>query len=215
MNIPREVLDQLLKDYQSPEDLLGEGGILKQLTKALIERCLEGEMKTHIEGQRAETAPTRPKNRRNGHSKKTIKGEFGEAEIAVPRDRTGEFEPQIVKKHQTRFDGFDDKIVSLYARGMTVRDIQAQLQDLYGVEVSAALISNVTDAIEEERKLWQNRTLDSVYPIVYYASGTLRERCPGCESAAGRASDQQSHPSSIGCQLVWDEGAFRAVDDPE
>jgi putative transposase len=107
MNIPPEVLDQLLKDYQGPEDLLGEGGILKQLTQALIERCLDGEMKTHIEEQRAEAAPNRPKNRRNGHSKKTIKGEFGEAEIAVPRDRTGEFEPQIIKKHQTRFDGFD------------------------------------------------------------------------------------------------------------
>lgn len=107
MNIPPEILDQLLKDYQGPEDLLGEGGILKQLTKALIERCLEGEMKTHIEEQRAEAAPALAKNRRNGHSKKTIKGEFGEAEIAVPRDRAGEFEPQIVKKHQTRFDGFD------------------------------------------------------------------------------------------------------------
>ena len=92
----------------------------------------------------------------NGHSKKTIKGEFGEAEIAIPRDREGEFEPIIVQKRQTRFDGFDDKILSLYARGMSTRDITAQLQDLYGVEVSAGLISNVTEAVEEERKVWQN-----------------------------------------------------------
>ncbi|GAB4240122.1 MAG: hypothetical protein Kow00121_66610 [Elainellaceae cyanobacterium] len=168
MTFPPEILDELLKGYQSPEDLLGEGGILKQLTKSLVERCLEGEMKTHLEKQRAESAPMLLKNRRNGHSKRTIKGEFGEAEIAVPRDRTSEFEPQIVKKGQTRFDGFDDKILSLYARGVSVRDIQAQLQDLYGVEISAGLVSNVTDAVEEERKLWQNRTLDSVYPIVYF-----------------------------------------------
>jgi len=179
MTFPPEILDELLKGYQSPEDLLGEGGILKQLTKALVERCLEGEMKTHLEEQRAETAPMPPKNRRNGHSRKTIKGEFGEAEIAVPRDRTSEFEPQIVRKGQTRFDGFDDKILSLYARGMTVRDIQAQLQDLYGVEVSAGLISNVTDAVEEERKLWQNRTLDSVYPIVYFDALVVKVRQDG------------------------------------
>ena len=103
-------------------------------------------MKTHLEEQRSETEleQSTERNRRNGHSKKTIKGEFGEAEIAIPRDRESEFEPIIVKKGQTRFNGFDDKILSLYARGMTVRDIQAQLQELYGVEVSAGLSSNVT-----------------------------------------------------------------------
>ncbi|MBD2123256.1 IS256 family transposase [Trichocoleus sp. FACHB-262] len=179
MTFPPEILDELLKGYQSPEDLLGEGGILKQLTKALVERCLEGEMKTHLEEQRAEPAPLSTKNRRNGHSKKTIKGEFGEAQITIPRDRTSEFEPQIIKKGQTRFDGFDDKILSLYARGMTVHDIQAQLQDLYGVEVSAGLISNVTDAVEEEHKLWQNRTLDSVYPIVYFDALVVKVRQDG------------------------------------
>jgi putative transposase len=99
---------------------------LKQLTKASVERCLEPEMKTHLETQEAPTQP-KPANRRNGHSQKTIKSEFGEAQIAVPRDRDSEFEPVIVKKHQPRFDGFDDKIVSLYARGMSMRDIQGQL----------------------------------------------------------------------------------------
>ncbi len=179
MTFPPELLDELLKNYKNPEDLLGEGGILKQLTKALVERCLEAEMKTHLEEQRAEAEPTQPKNRRNGHSKKTIKGEFGEAEIAIPRDRTSEFEPQIVSKGQTRFNGFDDKILSLYARGMSTRDIQAQLQDLYGVEVSAGLISNVTDAVEEERKLWQNRPLDRVYPIVYFDALVVKVRQDG------------------------------------
>ena len=179
MTFPPELLDELLKGYQNPEDLLGEGGILKQLTKALVERCLEAEMKTHMEEQRAESVSSSATNRRNGHSKKTIKGEFGEAEIAVPRDRTGEFEPQIVKKGQTRFDGFDEKILSLYARGMTVRDIQAQLLDLYGVEVSPGLISNVTEAVEEERKAWQNRPLEALYPIVYFDALRVKIRHEG------------------------------------
>jgi putative transposase len=110
MTFQPELLDQLLQSYEKPEDLLGEGGILKQLTKALVERCLEAEMKTHLEAQEAHPPTSKPANRRNGHSQKTIKGEVGEAQIAVPRDREGEFEPVIVKKHQTRFDGFDDKI---------------------------------------------------------------------------------------------------------
>ncbi|MBD1997226.1 IS256 family transposase [Leptolyngbya sp. FACHB-541] len=181
MTFRPELLDELLKGYENPEDLLGDGGILKQLTAALVERCLNAEMKTHLEAQQAETAsgdkPTR--NRRNGHSKKTIKGEFGAAQINVPRDRNSEFEPIIVKKGQSRFDGFDDKILSLYARGMSTRDIQAQLQDLYGVEVSAGLISNVTDAVEAERKLWQNRALDPVYPIVYFDALVVKVRQDG------------------------------------
>lgn len=181
MTFRPELLDELLKSYESPEDLLGQGGILKQLTAALVERCLNAEMKTHLEEQRFETEAEQPteRNRRNGHSKKTTKSEFGEAEIAVPRDRESEFEPIIVKKGQTRFNGFDDKILSLYARGMTVRDIQGQLQELYGVEVSAGLISNVTEAVEAERKLWQNRSLDSVYPIVYFDAIVVKVRQDG------------------------------------
>ena len=181
MTFRPELLDELLKGYENPEDLLGNGGILKQLTAALVERCLNAEMKTHLDEQQAEpereAKPSR--NRRNGHSKKTIKGEFGEAQISVPRDRNSEFEPIIVKKGQTRFDGFDDKILSLYARGMSTRDIQAQLQDLYGVEVSAGLISNVTDAVEAERKIWQNRVLDPVYPIVYFDAIVVKVRQDG------------------------------------
>ena len=174
-----ELIDELLKDYKNPEDLMGEGGIFKQLTKALIERCLTAELDTHLEEEKKEAEPNNPKNRRNGHSKKTIKGEFGKAEIAVPRDRNGEFEPIIVQKGQTRFNGFDDKILSLYARGMTTRDIQEQLQDLYGVEVSHALISNVTEAVEGERKAWQNRSLDAVYPIVFLDALMVKVRHEG------------------------------------
>jgi putative transposase len=177
MTFRPELIDELLKDYQKPEDLMSEGGILKQLTKALIERCLTAELDTHLDEEPIEES--KPKNRRNGHSKKTIKGEFGEAQIAVPRDRNGEFEPLIVKKGQTRFNGFDDKILSLYARGMTTRDIQAQLLDLYGTEVSHTLISNVTEAVEEERKAWQNRILDEIYPIVFLDALVVKIRQEG------------------------------------
>lgn len=180
MTFRPELLDELLKNYKNPEDLVGEGGILKQLTAALVERCLHAEMDHHLEEERTEPVEENtPRNRRNGYSQKTIKGEFGEAEIAIPRDRNGAFEPIIVPKGQTRFDGFDGKILSLYARGMSVRDIQAQLQDLYGVEVSAGLISKVTDAVEEERKLWQNRGLDRVYPIVYFDAIVVKVRQDG------------------------------------
>ena len=180
MTFRPELLDELLKGYQSPEDLVGTGGILKQLTAALVERCLSAEMEYHIQEERSEpTVATTTRNRRNGYSKKTIKGEFGEAEIAIPRDRNGAFEPVILQKGQTRFDGFDGKILSLYSRGMSVRDVQAQLQDLYGVEVSAGLISKVTDAVEEERKLWQNRGLDRVYPIVYFDAIVVKVRQDG------------------------------------
>lgn len=177
MAIRRELLDELLKEYKKPEDLMGEGGILKELTKALVERCLNAEIEYHMETEKA--LPERGKNRRNGYSPKTIKGTFGEAEIAIPRDRNGEFEPIIIAKGQTRFDGFDDKILALYARGMTVRDIQEALQDLYGVEVSAGLISKVTEAVEEDRRLWQNRILDAVYPIMYLDAIVVKVRHEG------------------------------------
>jgi len=179
MTFSPELLDELLKGYENPEDLLGKGGILKQLTAALVARCLTAEMAHHLEAERIEPDALMPRNRRNGHSKKTIKGEFGEAEIDIPRDRNGAFEPIIVAKGQTRFDGFDNKILSLYSRGMSVRDIQAQLQDLHGVDVSPGLISKVTDAVEEERKLWQNRGLDRIYPIVYFDAIVVKVRQEG------------------------------------
>ena len=179
MTFRPELIDELLEDYRSPEDLMGEGGIFKQLTKALIERCLSAELDHHLIEEKAEPEVERPRNRRNGTSKKTIKGEFGEAEIGIPRDRNGAFEPQLIEKGQTRFTGFDGKILSLYARGMTTRDIQGQLQDLYGVNVSHALVSTVTEAVEAERKAWQNRSLDAVYPIVYFDALVVKVRQDG------------------------------------
>lgn len=166
-SLPQDLIDQLLANYQKPEDLIGEGGLLKQLTKALVERALQAEMACHLGHGKHEPVENATGNTRNGKSKKTLKGEFGELPIEIPRDRHGSFEPQLVPKHQTRWTGFDDKILSLYARGLTVREIQAHLTEMYGTEVSPTLISSVTDAVMEEVKAWQARPLDALYPIVY------------------------------------------------
>ena len=165
--VPKELIDGLLADYKKPEDLIGENGLLKQLTKMLVERALDAEMAEHLGHGKNEPVTNMSGNARNGKSKKTLKGEFGELPIEVPRDRQGSFEPQLIPKHQTRWSGFDDKILSLYARGMTVREIQSHLEEMYGTEVSPTLISSVTDAVMDEVKAWQSRPLDSIYPIVY------------------------------------------------
>jgi putative transposase len=165
--IDPKIIDELLKRYEKPEDLLGEGGIVEQLTKALIERALQGEMTHHLGYEKHSVEGHGSGNSRNGTSSKTLKGKKGKIEVEIPRDRTGEFEPQLIKKHQRRFDGFDEKIISLYARGMTVREIQGHLEEIYGVEVSAGLISQVTDEVLDEVKAWQARPLEKVYPILW------------------------------------------------
>lgn len=167
MPIDHKLIDNLLKDYRTPEDILGDNGLLKQLTKAVLERAMRAELTEHLGYEPHDSAGDNSGNSRNGKSRKTLKGDFGELPIEVPRDRDSSFEPQIVPKGQTRFDGFDDKILSLYARGMTTREIQAHLEEIYQVEVSPALISSVTDAVIEEVKVWQNRPLDALYPILY------------------------------------------------
>jgi putative transposase len=167
VSIRRELIDELLMDYPNPQDVLAEDGLLKHLTKEVIERCLETELDTHLGYAKHGRHGHASGNTRNGTSQKTVKGEQGQIEIDVPRDRQGTFEPQLVKKGQTRLEGFDEKILAMYARGMTTRDIQAQVQELYGVEVSPALISNVTEAVMEEVRQWQTRPLEAIYPIVY------------------------------------------------
>jgi len=166
-DVPEELLSGLLANYRKPEDLIGENGLLKQLTKLLVERALDAELTEHLGHERNEAVANHAGNTRNGKSRKTLKGDFGELLIEVPRDRHGSFEPQLIPKHQTRWAGFDDKIISLYARGLTVREIQAHLQEMYGTEVSPSLISSVTDAVAAEVKAWQARPLEPIYPIVY------------------------------------------------
>ena len=177
--ITPELLDQLLANYEKPEDLTGENGLFKQLKKALIERALGAELTEHLGYEKGDPAGRGSGNSRNGTSSKSILTEDGEIEITVPRDRAGSFEPQLIAKGQTRFDGFDDKILSLYARGMTVREIQGHLAELYGAEVSPDLISRVTDAVLEEVREWQSRPLDAVYPIVFFDALRVKIRDEG------------------------------------
>lgn len=167
MPITPEILDEILKDYEKPEDLLSDNGLLQQLTKALLERALNGEMAHHLGYEKHSSEGNNSGNSRNGTTPKLLKGKRGQLEIDIPRDRNSEFEPEIIKKHQTRFDGLDENILSLYARGMTMSEIQGHLEEIYGVDVSPSLISKVTDGVFDEVRAWQSRPLDPIYPILY------------------------------------------------
>ncbi len=179
MAIDPKLIDKLLADYKRPEDIVGENGLLKQLTKAVLERALNAELSDHLGYEKHDPAGHKSGNSRNGKSSKKLKGDFGEIGLETPRDRNGSFEPKIVAKHQTRFTGFDDKILSMYARGMTTREIQAHLEEIYQVEVSPTLISNVTEAVQDEVKAWQSRPLEPLYPIVYMDALHVRMRDNG------------------------------------
>src|SRR5258707_5998998 len=177
------LIEELMKDYQRPEDLLGPGGIMEQLTKRLYERVLGAEM-THYLGYEKVQAPKveaeeKRENHRNGRSKKTLLSEDGKLEIEVPRDRTGEFEPQFIRKGQRRFGGFDTKIIAMYAQGMTVREIKRFLEEQYKVEVSTDLISTVTDSVLEDVIEWQNRPLEPMYPVVFFDALRVKIRDEG------------------------------------
>ena len=177
MAITPKLIDELLEGCETSDDLLGQEGLLQQLTKALVERALQGELTHHLGYDKHAPAGHHSGNSRNGASAKTIQGKRGPLQIEVPRDRNSEFEPQLIKKGQTRFDGVDEKIISLYARGMTTREIQGHLHEIYGIEACPSLISTVTDAVLEEVREWQNRPLaspcvplrplDTVYPVLY------------------------------------------------
>ncbi|MCA9466135.1 MAG: IS256 family transposase [Nitrospira sp.] len=173
------LLDELLKDCESPEDILGEQGLLKGLTKRLVERALQAELTTHL-GYAPHARPLATSgNTRNGTSPKTVETDQGPVELNVPRDRAGTFEPVVVKKRQRRLEGFDDKVLALYAHGMTTREIQNHLEELYGTEVSPTLISTITDAVLEEVRLWQSRPLETVYPILYFDCLFVKSRHDG------------------------------------
>lgn len=174
-----ELIAALMKDYKKPEDLIGENGLLKQITKRLIEQAMQAEITAHLGYDKHAPEGKNTGNSRNGGYKKKVKGEFGEIDVAVPRDRNATFEPEILPKGETRFTGFDDKIISMYARGMTTRDIRGHLEDMYGVDVSPTLISQVTDAVAEDVRAWQNRPLDEVYPIAYLDALKVKVRNDG------------------------------------
>jgi putative transposase len=180
MAIDTKLIDQLLSEHgHRREDIVGETGLLKQLTKALLERVMQAEMTNHLGYEKHDPAGYKTGNSRNGKTKKKLTGEFGQIELETPRDREGSFEPQMIAKHQTRFDGFDDKIISMYSRGMTTREIQGHLEEIYGVDVSPALVSQVTEEVQDEVRQWQSRPLASLYPILFLDALRVRMRDNG------------------------------------
>jgi putative transposase len=177
--LPDELIDELLAGARTPEEIAGAGGLLARLTKRLVERAMDAELTDHLGYERGEAPPGGVGNARNGITPKTIHTEHGSVRIDQPRDRAGSFEPQIVPKRQRRFHGFDEKIVAMYARGMSVRDIQAHLAELYGVEVGHDLISRVTDAVLDDVREWQARPLEDVYPILFLDALIVKVRDGG------------------------------------
>lgn len=162
-----ELLDALLAESENPDDLFGQDGLLKQLKKKLVERILDAELTDHLGYEKHAAAGRGSGNSRNGKSTKTLKDDQGALSLEIPRDRAGSFEPQLIRKYQTRWPDFDDQVISLYSRGLSTREIQGHLHELYAVEVSPTLISIITDAVLDEVKAWQNRPLAAVYPIVF------------------------------------------------
>src|SRR5262245_59810529 len=174
-----EVIDELLAGARTEEEIVGPGGVLAQLTKRLVERALQAELTDHLGYEPHQEPPGGTGNTRNGSTPKTLQTEQGPVEIRTPRDRRGSFEPQLVRKGQRRFQGFDDKILALYSRGLSTRDIEAHLREIYGVDVGRDLISRVTDAVVEDVREWQQRPLDDVYPVVFLDALGLKIREAG------------------------------------
>jgi putative transposase len=172
------MLDRLLEGKR-PEEVIGAGGLLEDLTKRLLERALEGELTEHLGYEKHDAEGRNGGNSRNGRTRKRVKTDTAEVDIEVPRDRDGDFEPRLVAKGQRRLPGFDEKVIALYARGLTTREIQGHLKELYKVEVSPSLISTVTDAVLDDVKTWQSRPLDAVYPIVYMDAIHVKMRASG------------------------------------
>lgn len=173
MAIKKDTLDQLLSG-RDPKDVFSKDGLFDELKKALAERVLNAELDEHLDGEMAGKS-----NHRNGYSKKTVLTETSKIDIKVPRDREGTFDPKLIARYQRRFPGFDEKIVSMYALGMTVREIQGHLIELYGLEVSPDLISTITDAVLETGAEWQNRPLEATYPLVFFDALRVKIRDEG------------------------------------
>jgi putative transposase len=174
--LPDEVVDELLAGACSEEEIVGPGGLLSQLTKRLVERAMEVELTDHLGYEPHLEPPGGAGNARNGSTPKTLITEHGPVQVDTPRDRNGSFEPQIVRKRQRRFEGFDEKILALYSRGLSTRDIEAHLAEIYGVKVGRDLISRVTDAVMEDARAWQTRPLEDVYPVVFLDCMVLKIR---------------------------------------
>lgn len=205
------LLDELLKGCKSPEDILGKHGVLRQMTKRMVERALAAEMTEHLGYAPHERGEQPRPNTRNGSGTKTVLSDSGAVELQVPRDRDGSFEPQLVPKRQRRLEGFDEKVIALYAHGLSTREIQGHLEELYGVEVSPSLISVVTAEVSEEVKAWQSRPLEALYPILYFDALFVKNRQAG--PAQQRAVylalgiNRRGHKDLLGLWVAPSEGA--------
>lgn len=174
--IKQEVIDELMKEYRGPEDFQA---LFAALKKAVMERALNAELSVHLGYEKGQEKPAGESNHRNGSSAKTVLSESGAVRLEIPRDRDGTFDPQLIRKGQRRIDGMDQKILSMYARGMTVREIQGHLKELYATDISADLISSVTDAVIEEIREWQNRPLEPLYPVIIFDALRVKIRDEG------------------------------------
>jgi putative transposase len=177
--LPDEVVDELLAGAKTEAEIVGPGGLVSQLTRRLVERALEVELTDHLGYEPHREPPGGTGNTRNGSTAKTLQTEQGPVEIKSPRDRESSFEPRLVRKRQRRFEGFDEKILALYSRGMSTRDIEAHLRELYGVSVGRDLISRVTDAVMDDVREWQARPLEDVYPVVFLDALVVKVRDGG------------------------------------
>jgi putative transposase len=174
--IKQEVIDELMKEYRGPEDFQA---LFTALKKAVMERALNAELSAHLGYEKGQEKPVDELNHRNGSSSKTVLGESGAVRLDIPRDRDGTFDPKLIRKGQRRIDGMDQKILSMYARGMSVREIQGHLKELYATEISPDLISSVTDAVIEEIREWQNRPLEVLYPVIIFDALRVKIRDEG------------------------------------
>ena len=210
-DIQGELIGQLLRESGSPQALFDKGGLFDQFKKRLIEKALEGELDEHLGYPKHTPIVPNSGNSRNGYGSKTIIVDNDQFTIRPPRDRNGSFEPQLIPKRQTRFKGFDDKILAMDARGMSVRDMQAMLLELYQVEVSEALISSVTDAVLDDVRAWQNRPLEALYPIVSFDCIVVKGRQDGraCNKAVylALAITMDGHKELLGLWISQNEGA--------
>jgi putative transposase len=214
MDIPKSLLEKLEKDLKtakSYEDLMGKDGAIKKLMKHTLEQLLEAEMKEHLGYEQNARTPKEHKNRRNGSSSKTVKSDTGEIDLEIPRDRDGQFDPVIVKKHQRHIGALQDTIISMYAKGMSTRDIQQHMEDIYGVEVSASTVSTITETVMHLVQEWQNRPLDQFYPIVFFDAIHFKVRFEGkiISKAAYTclAYDLRGHRELLGLWVGQAEGA--------
>jgi putative transposase len=211
INIPDIDLKRELNKCKSMEDLVGKNGLMQRLFGNVIQQFLDAEMEEHLGREKYERTLGEDKNYRNGYSSKNIKTSFGEVDVDIPRDRKAEFEPKIVKKYETVCNELDKKVIGLYARGMSVDDIKSEIDELYGVDISPAMISKITDKVMETAIAWQNRPLDSVYPIMYLDAIHFKvrdeHRIVNKAAYISMALDMQGHKDILGIWIGEQEGA--------